>query len=139
MIHSIGLPSTSAPKQLQPPLSVLAHTGYTPSTRPLLAGSHSSDIAIDASLGRLGRIDTLDARRGNGGKIVEKLAQPAVISPAQISSRAPPVKMIIVGATASHRTRALAALTGWQVPRSHSIQSLFLQSSDALPALCRRG
>ena len=70
MIHSIGLPSPSAPKQLQPPLSVLTHTGYTPSTRPVLAGSLSGDVSIDASLGRLGRIDTLDARRGNGGKIV---------------------------------------------------------------------
>jgi hypothetical protein len=115
MIHSIGLPSPSASKQLQPPLSVLTHTGYTPSTRPVLAGALSGDIAIDASLGRLGRVDTLDARRGNGGKIVEKLSQPAVITAAQISSRAPPIKMIIVGASAAHRTRALAALTGWQV------------------------
>ena len=119
MIHSIGLPSPSAPKQLQPPLSVLSHTGYIPSTRPVLAGTLSGDISIDASLGRLGRIDTLDARRGNGGKIVEKLTQPAVISPAQISSRAPPIKMIIVGASAAHRARALTALTGWQVKCNH--------------------
>jgi hypothetical protein len=115
MIHSFGLPSPSASKQLQPPLSVLTHTGYTPSTRPVLAGSSPANISIDASLGRLGRIDTLDARRGNGGKIVEKFTQPGVLSPAQISSRAPPVKMLIVGTALSHRTRALSSLTGWQV------------------------
>jgi hypothetical protein len=66
-------------------------------------------------LGRHGRIDTLDARRGNGGKIVEKFARPIEISPSQISGQAPPIKMIIVSASTALRTRALAALTGWQV------------------------